>query len=430
MRLVQRLAGNAGTGKGSLRRNLFVVTHEGFPAIAIFFLLGGPFQTSYLLHLGATSVQIGIALSIPQLVNVLQITGAFFMQTIENRQRWLLILGGLHRVIWVLTGLIPFVFSDELGVIVYLLVFGFAYSCNALGSVVWTSLVADIVPGPLKGAYFGIRNMILWGVGSLCLFLGGLALDAHPGAAGFHLLFLVSGGLAVWNIVAYMLYPNPRFEKSQEPDKRSMFLKPFRDRTFCKSMMFITLWLFVQGIALPLFNYVMQKILHTSYNWVSAVTIAQNVAMMISYYFWGKLNGKYPSRTLLLWTLPVIAASCLIWGAIGWLPALLVLLVSHVLVGIGTSGFNLLMFNFTIADTPKSDRPMYVGVFSACTGLAGFAGSTFGGYIYEWIAGAPMRVQTSGVFAAVGAVLLFIAATAGPAALKDRQRDRAAKNER
>lgn len=398
-------------------RDLLVILHEGIPAMAIFFLLGNPFQTSYLLYLGASPVQIGIALAIPQLANVAQILGALYMQSIENRKLAILILGSLHRVIWASTGLIPFLFPESLRVAMYLPIFGFAFACNALSAVVWASLVGDVVPVSVRGKYFGIRNAVLWGVGSVCLYAGGIILDRYPGGTGFNILFALCGAMAVWNVIAYTFYPNPPFEKSQESGNWNMLVKPFHDRKFLKSMIFISLALFLQLIALPMFTYVMQKIMHTGYQWISAITIAQNVAMMVSYYYWGKLNVHFSSSRLLFWSLPIISASCLVWGAVEFLPPILVLFAAHVLMGIGTGGFNQMMFNIVIGDTPKSDRPIFIGVFFALTGLAGFFGSVLGGYVYEWTAEFPLWVQKYGIFASVGFLLLAFLAV-GPAALK------------
>ncbi|MNI95222.1 Major Facilitator Superfamily protein [compost metagenome] len=78
------------------------------------------------------------------------------------------------------------------------------------------------------------------------------------------------------------------------------------------------------------------------------------------------------------------------------------------------------MFNFTIGDTPKSERPMFIAVFSALTGTAGFIGSILGGYLFAWTSGAPDWVQSKGIFAIMGAVLLVVALTVGQAALRDR----------
>jgi MFS family permease len=404
------------------KKHLRILTMEGIPAITIFYLLGGPLQTGYLLFLGASPVQVGIAASIPSLVNVIQILAALFLQKVHNRKLLMTILCGMHRMIWVSTGAIPFLFPERLWIPAYLTMFTLGFIGNALGGVAWTSLVADIVPAAVRGQYFGFRNMVLNGIGSVCLFTGGWALDTYPGETGFYLLYGVCAVMAVWNIITFTLYPNEPFERSKESNRLRMISKPFQEPKFLKSMMFIALWLFLQGMALPMFSYAMLDVLELNVRWVTAASVVQNAAAMASTIIWGRLNGKHPSRTLLFWTLPVISGACLLWGLVGILPTVSVMFGVHILVGVGTGGFNLLMFNFSIGDTPKSERPMYIAVFSALTGMAAFAGSTLGGYLFEWTAGAPEWLQNKGIFTLLGAVLLTVALTVGPFALRDRVR--------
>jgi MFS family permease len=413
------------------RRGLYACTLEGIPAVTIFFLLGGPYLTGYMLYLGASPQQIGIALALPFLANVFQIFAAIGMQYIENRRMALVIFGGLHRIIWVATIFVPLLFPREFWVIIYILMVSIAFISNSIGSVVWTSLVADLVPAPLRGKYFGFRNSILWAAGSLALLLGGYLLDRFPGDLGFYLLYAVCGVCMVMNIVGYWFYPNIPFEKSKESNMVRLFLLPFKDQIFLKAMLFVALWLFLQGIAVPFYTYVMKDVLLINFSWISYITMAQNVTMMISYYFWGKLNGKYSSRTLLFRSLPIIALSCLMMGMLSFTNALFTLFCVHIMLGIGLGGFNLMVFNYTIGDTPKSDRPMYIAVFSALTGLFAFLGPLVGGYLYE-IAGASGSpwVQSWGISLGVGAILLLLTVTLGPLVLNQRTTTKAVQSGR
>jgi MFS family permease len=396
----------------SFRKGLWAATLEGFPAIVILQLLGGPFLTGYLLYLGATSEEIGIVLAVTTLVNVVQIMMAFWMQKIQNRKWALLIFGGLHRGLWVLTGAVPLLFPKEWWVPVFIIVYFTAFLNNAAGGVVWSSLVSDMVPAPLRGKYFGIRNTILWAIGGVAIYVGGQILEKHPGGEGFRIIFLICAVCAVLNIVAYYYYPNPPFEKSTESRLGPMIRKPFQDKAFRMAILFLSLFLFLQGVAVPFFNYVMLDVMKVSYEGVSLYTIIMTVVMMLSYYVWGLLNGRYAAKTLLLWTLPIIALSCLSWAGLAVLPAGLVLTVTHVLLGVGTGGFNLLVFNYIIGDAPKSERPMFIAVYSTLTGFAGFLGPMLGGYMYKKLTVFPMWIQEYGISTLIG-LLLAVASFVG-----------------
>jgi MFS family permease len=100
---------------------------------------------------------------------------------------------------------------------------------------------------------------------------------------------------------------------------------------------------------------------------------------------------------------------------------MLTLIVVHVLLGFGFAGYNLLVFNFLIGDSPKSERPMYVAVFSALTGIAGFIGPVAGGWLYDEAASVPLWLQTYGLTTFAGAALLALALALAPFVFKDRR---------
>ena len=395
------------------RTNMRIGIVEGIPATIIFMTLGGPYLTGFLLYLGASSVEVGIAAAIPALSNVLQIVSALAMQYMNNRKTALIIFAGTHRVLWAATGLVPFVFPQHMWVSAYLVMLLVAYSCNAIGGVVWTSLIADMVPSKVRGGYFGLRNALLNTCGSISLFVSGLVLDQYGEDVGFTLIYIICAVAAVLNVILLFTYPKVDFEKSLETDVRRRLMKPFRDRTFFKTSFFIAIFLFFQGGVVPFFNYLMLDVLMIRYSWVSVITIIHYIAMIFAYYYWGRLNARFSTRQLLMWALPIIGLSCLAWGLIGILPAIPMLIVIHVLLGIGLGGYNLLNFTFVIGDTPKADRPVYIGVFMALTGLLTFAGSTLGGFVYDALTEQPRYVQVHGVTLTIGSILIIMMAIWG-----------------
>ncbi|GAA3402761.1 MFS transporter [Paenibacillus hodogayensis] len=410
-----------GRKPSSYRRGMLAAILEGIPSILLFQLLGGPFVTGYLLYLGASSFQVGIVLAIPSLANTLQIIGALLIQRYSNRKLLFTMLCGAHRILWVLAGVAPLLLPKEYGVGAYIVVCMLAFVGQAIGAVFWTSLIADMVPAQVRGRYFGIRNTILWAGGCIAILVFGQLLDRLPEPQGFHVLYAVAAVCVVIDIFFFFQYPNHPFEKSEQSGTRAMLAVPFRNKAFLKSMLFIALWLFLQGISVPFFNYVMLNIMQLGYKWIAIATMTQNVAMMFGYYMWGNLNARYSSRKLLFWTLPVIAASCMGWGLLSALPAIGVLLLVHILVGVGTGGFNQLMFNFVVGDTPKAERPVFIAVFYALTGMAGFLGPLLGGALYRFTAGMPQWVSLFGISLAVGTMLLIVAAVIGSAVLLDRK---------
>ncbi|WP_052339876.1 MFS transporter [Gorillibacterium massiliense] len=390
------------------RKSLWVLMVEGIPATIVQTLLGGQFLSGYLLYLGATSTQMGLIFAIPTLTNVAQLFMAFFSQRLKNRKWPFVFLASVHRILWSLTGFIPFVFDKAMWIPVFILLYTVAFIGNATGGMMWTALCGDMVHPRIQGRFFGIRNTFLNILTTLSLFFGAAILQDHPGEAGFRLLFIIIGIFAVINCFAFTLYPNPHFERSVESKFLPMVLRPLRDSAFMKPTIFLTVWSFMQSIVIPFFTTIMLKQLEMSQGQVSIVTIVQTIAMTCSFYIWGNLNAKYSNKQLLFWTLPLITLSCLTWGLISFMPALPVLLMALACYGIGIGGFNQLVFNFTIGDTPKSERPMFIAVYSAMTGIGAFVGPIVGGRIYDAIADSPKWMQIYGLNLVMGVVLTLL----------------------
>nr|WP_286672471.1 MFS transporter [Cohnella hashimotonis] len=396
------------------RRGLRASLMEGIPATIIANLLGGPLQTAFLLYMGFQSEQIGLIAAIPSLTLLAQIFMAFAMERWRDRRKVTTILGVGHRTLWICTGLIPLLFPHAAWAPMYMLVFLCSFTLAQASGVIWTSLMADIVPPPVRGRYFGIRNTIHWAVASLTLLLGGQLMDWLPGERGFTILFVVSAFCVVWNGIELSRYANPPFESAGGGLSASLILKPFRDRPFLSAASFITLFILIQNIVVPLFAYAMLNLLNLSYSSVTLITMIQNIVMMISYIFWGNLNARFSARQLLTWTFPIIALACIVWFGMAALPVLLILGLSHILLGIGLGGYNLLVFNFLIGDTPKADRPIYIAVFSALTGIAGFIGPNIGGWLFKAADNAPAWLQDYGVVGLTGFALLLPAVAIAP----------------
>ncbi|UVI31497.1 MFS transporter [Paenibacillus spongiae] len=402
------------------RRGLYTSIMEGIPAVILANFLGSaPILTAYIVYLGGGSAEVGLALAIPALANVVQLIAAYYIQRFNNRRLLLTIFGVMHRIVWVATGLIPFLVPEGSRVAVFIGMFLFSFIMGATSSIFFASLVADMVPAQVRGRYFGIRNTIHWAVASFSLLVGGQILQQFDQQTAFIILYAVSVLCVVWNGIELSRYPNPPFERSAASSSAGLFLKPLKDLSYMKATLFIALFILVQNIAVPLFSYVMLEILQVSIWWVTFITTVQMVVMMFSYYYWGIMNARFATRTLLLWTLPIIGASCVLWVGIEILPAILVLLIIHAALGFGLGGYNLLVFNFMIGDTPKADRPMYVAVFSALTGVTGFIGPLLGGRIYKQIENSPFWLQSYGISFLTGIVLLVLALTIGPVVMRE-----------
>lgn len=402
------------------RRGLRMSIVEGVSANMLGNLLGGPLQILYLTYLGFNAFHVGLILAIPSLTLIVQIFVAFAMQRWTNRRRVMLFLGVTHRTLWVCTGFIPLLFSEQAWIWAYVIVFLASFTAAQATGVIWSSLMADVVAPSIRGKYFGIRNTIHWAVICVTLFIGGQLMEVLPGPKGFMILFAISALCIIWNGWALSKHPNPPFQPSENPAAIRMLLRPLQDEKFRAATLFVALFLLAQNVVVPLFSYAMLNILNLSTSGVTLIVMFQNIIMMISYYYWGILNGRYSAQSLLFWTFPIIAVSCVAWLGMAVLPIILVLIVVHLFLGIGLAGYNILVFNFIIGDSPKSERPMYIAVFSALTGFAGFLGPMIGGRLYDAAKDGPPWITQYGMIFVMGVAMLLLSLVVGSFVFRQR----------
>ncbi len=256
-------------------------------------------------------------------------------------------------------------------------------------------------------------------LGTLIMYGGGILLDHEPGGKGFLILYIFVWICILANIMMFFFYPDMPFERSSENRFVPMLKKPLKDSAFLKATLFLGGFLFLQNLVVPLYSYVMLQLLHINYQTLSLLNVAQTVFMMGSFYIWGNLNARYSNRKLLFWTLPIIALSCLLWGLLSVLPMLIVLFAAHIIFGIGVGGFNQLAFNFMIGDTPKGERPMYMAMYAAITGVAAFFGPLIGGNVHGLIQHWPVWTQIYGMQLLVGLSMIVVTVTLGRQILRD-----------
>ena len=88
--------------KRDIRKSLKALTTEGAFATVFYSIIGGALLSNFLLDLGASTVEIGLLASIPQLTNLLQPLGAYLGDHIKSRHWYSLVIFGSSRLPWLL----------------------------------------------------------------------------------------------------------------------------------------------------------------------------------------------------------------------------------------------------------------------------------------------------------------------------------------
>jgi MFS family permease len=372
-------------GKQSLRQILPFVTWEGVFAAVFITITGSPFLTGFALFLGANNFEIGLIGAIPFISQVSQIIAAYRIdltgrcKAITTRS---LILG---RQIWWLLVPLPFIRGEWR--LEYMLGIFIISSVGAtMGAAGWFTWVADLVPGRLRGRYFGSRSAAIAFSTIVTFLIAGVALDFFQknGRVDYGYAVLLSAGSIAGLVAAIVMnrLPEKKIPIGSVVIDRGYFLEPFRNAEFGKLLIFFFVWNVGTGIAGAFFAAHMLTNLQMTFTQISFYATASLIAALFSNKPWGALIDKYGSKPILAGCSLGLSVVPLIW-LIPRQGYLWILGFEAIYAGILWAGFNLAAFNLPLSVSPEKNRTIYLAVFAVISGTGFFVASLIGGGLAE-----------------------------------------------
>ena len=401
--------------KREIRTSLRALTTEAGFATVFSSIIGGALLSNFLLDLDASTVEIGLVASIPQMTNLLQPLGAYLGDRIKSRNWYSLWIFGTSRLLWLM--IVPgiwLVSSSHMAgrqlVLLTLFIIWVTNILEALGRASFFSWLAVLVPERLRGRYFGFRNSVV----NLTNFIGvpllGLAVSKWPGGSlsGFGAVLVLGIVLGIISLGFHFLMTdvNPQVVHAagSDTDQGSPWETVFsflKDANFLRFLLYSGLWSFAVNISAPFFNLYLLGDLNLD---VSVVTLYNSLgfgANLLMLMFWGKLADRIGNRPLMLVVGILVGLTPLLWLEAGttaiflwvWFPLL------HILAGATWAAIDLCSGNLMMSVTPLRNQSIYFAVAAAVPGITGAIGITVGGYIASLtdFGGLPMAFAISAV---------------------------------
>jgi MFS family permease len=388
--------------KQVIRTSLKASTLDGVFAAIFSSITSGVLLTNFLLHLGASPIEIGMLSSIPMLVNLLQPVGAYIADRTTSRHWYCLLIFGVSRLLWLILclgiGWVAWSTTNPHRLVSWTL--GMVLLTNilsALGSSSWVSWMAALVPHRLRGRYFGFRNS----AGSLTTLLSvplfGFAVSAWPSGTmqgyGVVLFLGVVAGLVSLGCQFFMVDVNPQLPigptLSKSTSEGIPRLEPkvsiLKDTNFLRFLLYFGLWTFAVNLSAPFFNLYLLDNLALDLGWVTFYTSLTAGANLIMLILWGKLADRLGNRPLLLLVGILAAVTPLFWLGAGadsvsqwvWLPLI------HLLSGGTWAAIELCGNNIQMEVAPIEHPSTYFAFAAAVAGVCGAVGTTVGGFLAQ-----------------------------------------------
>jgi MFS family permease len=343
------------------------------------------YVTPFALALKATTAQIGLLTSIPNLTMALsQLAAPDLSARAGSRKAFILPVVFLHALMWLPIALLPFVFH---GAEVWWLI-GFVTLSTVAGAIAnpaWGSMMADLVPMRLRGRYFAARGRIMGIVTLVLSLIGGGILELFKGNAfvGFAILF---SGAAFFRLFSlYFLsgqYEPTALEEKQPGPGLFQIFRRVGSSNLGKYTLYIALINLAANISSPFFPVYMLSELKFSYTAYVINVSFFALAVMLFQTYWGRRAdwaGNIKVIAVTSFLVPIVPLMWLVSTNQYYLIAV------QIFSGFAWGGFNLASVNFVYDVSEKENRTKYIAVYNSITGLGICLGALLGGYIVPYL---------------------------------------------
>jgi MFS family permease len=354
---------------------------------------GESYVGAFAVYLKASALQVGILGALPPFLSALsQYLGVYLMEKVHSRRALITVLVSFQAALWIVIALLPFVFGlGDKSVLTLICVFSLYYMLAGLIAPVWSSLLGDLVPVEVRGAFFGQRSKLSGLATLISMLAAGIVLFSFQSVEliniGYLVIFLFA--FLARSSASYWIasHDDPDFFVNKE-DKFSFwsFLKKIPTSNFGRFSLYVSLTNFGVWFSAPYFAVYMLEVLQFNYFEFTIVTAAAILSQFITLRNWGDLSDRHGNKKLLEVCAWGIAISPLLWVVSGnvWY-----LVGIQLVTGVVWAGFNLSVGNFLYDAVSAPKRGRCVAYQSLLNGTAILLGSLLGGAFLssapEWL---------------------------------------------
>jgi|1185.fasta_scaffold00713_4 MFS family permease len=347
--------------------------------------------TAWALYLDLSPALIGLLGALPFAAQLVQLPASWITRRLGSRRAALWTIGVARQCVLPLS-LLPWVrCTAATRQAVFL---GCTFAASALGVAgnnAWTSWMGDLVPGAVRGAYFGRRAAVCALAATVAALGAGALLDSggnygHAGAALCALTLIASAAGAVTTLLLRRQH-QPRSATPPRAVPLREALAPMRDESGRRLLAFQLAWSAASGVAAAFYPLHMIGNLRMGFARMALYAAAIAAFKMVAAPLWGRTLDRHGARPILAICSFLLCLSPPLWlfaseGSLG------VLALDAAINGVAAAGLSLATFSLPIALSRPATRSFYVAAVAAAGGLAAGLGSAAGGFSVRFLPGA------------------------------------------
>lgn len=343
---------------------------------------GEAYFSAFALFLKASSTQIGLLASLPQLFGALAqlLSAAIGKKTGLTRKRLIVLGTGFQALTWIPIILIPFLFKEHTASIFIVCVM--LYYCGTHFAVPhWYSLMGDLVPERRRGRFFALRSRLASVTGFITMVTAGMILhffDQHDWVLwGFSAIFSIAMVARLSSVYhqSQLLDITGHSAALEIPAKLIWWRVYFQSR-FSRFTLYYTCAQFATSIAAPFFAIYLLQDLHYSYLEFTLNMATVVLVQFLSLHWWGRLGDVFGNRLIIVTCGLLLPFLPLLWlvSTYFWY-----LIAIQAAAGFVLAGFNLSTGNYIFDAVPKEKRITILAMHNIFSNVGLFGGALLGG---------------------------------------------------
>ncbi|MGE5576030.1 MAG: MFS transporter [Syntrophothermus sp.] len=386
--------------------------------------------------LKATHQQVALLSSLPALMGILALLpGAHIIDRLPRKKHFtgMSILAG--RLFYLLIALVPFLPVADHAAWLVILVALMNFPTSVAG-LAWQAFIAELIPEPERGRFFGDRNRLTTFAGLVTTLLSGILLEQFPknNARPYQAFFALAFLFALLEVYYIYLHVEPSKEtpspgtlsnKAVSKDTRPQAgTKPARrpagtetawlatakeilgNRPFTYFLVSSFAFHFGWQMAWPIFNIYQIENAHATAIWISIFTLCSSLMSAATFRWWNRWSEARGSAYALIFAALAIASGAFIYT---FSTNLYYLAAANLWIGVAVAGITLLLFNRLLEVTPGNGRATYMAIYQIAIGISGFIAPQVGVWIMN-VSNIYVSFYVSTVLRLVGAGAFALAA--------------------
>ena len=372
-----------------LRSSLDASVAEGAAAEVFGACAGGAVLTGWALYLGAGPFLIGLLAALPVAAQVVQLPAACLTQRLGAKCLAVAAIGA-SRLAWLPLVILPFVqLPAATALTVFVAVVAVAAVLGVVGSNAWTAWMGELVPGMIRGRFFGRRLVFVNIAGTMASLGAALVLDVFSPVGGRGpTLGALSAVACAAGAVSIALLVRQRAAGPSGDGRAADWrdaLRCTRDARTRPLLLYLLAWNAAVGIAAGFFSYHMLVNLRMGFLLVAAHGVLVAAVRVVAAPGWGRLVDGFGARPVLIVCSFGIAVVPLVWLGITS-DRLWPIGIEAVVAGALWGGHGIAAFDLSIGLSPRPRRPFYLAAFATAGGFGFAAASALGGWLLSVLA--------------------------------------------